>query len=201
MLIGLGLGPGNPELLTLRSVRLLNEADRVFVPGKIAYDLVSPYCEAEILDFPMTSDENRISACMEKNAAKISDVAREGTAVLGILGDPNFYSTFSRLCEAMSRLYPHIEYRTEPGISSITAFASVANVPVSGGFTVSDGAEPGARILLKVRRPAETAARLKEEGYRHFVLVERMYMEDERVYRDDELPEHSDYFSVLFARH
>ena len=200
MLIGLGLGPGNPELLTLRSVRLLKEADRVFVPGKIAYDLVSPYRKAEILDFPMTSDEGRISACMEENAAKISGVAREGVAVLGILGDPNFYSTFSRLCEAMSRLYPEIEYRTEPGISSITAFASVANVPMSGGFTVSDGAEPESRVLLKVRKPAEAAAMLREEGYGHFVLVERMYMEDERVYRDDELPERSDYFSVLYAR-
>lgn len=200
MLIGLGLGPGNPELLTLRSVRLLKEADAVFVPGKIAYELVSPYREAEILDFPMTSDESRISACMEENAVKISGVAREGIAVLGILGDPNFYSTFSRLCETISCLYPEIECRTEPGISSITAFASVANVPVSGGFVVSDGAEPGSRILLKVRKPAEAATRLREEGYSHFVLVERMYMEDERVYRDDELPERSDYFSVLYAR-
>ncbi len=199
MLIGLRSGPGNPELLTLRSVRLLNEADKVFVPGKIAYDLVSPYRKAEILDFPITSDEKHIRACMEENAAKIADVAREGTAVLGILGDGNFYSTFPRLCEAISRMYPEIECR-KACISSITAFASVANVPVSGGFTVSDGAEPGARILLKVRKPAQTAARLKEEGYRHFVLVERMYMEDERIYRDGELPERSDYFSVLYAR-
>lgn len=199
MLIGLGLGPGNPELLTLRSVRLLKEADAVFVPGKIARDLVSPYREAEVLDFPMTSDENRIRACMNKNAVKISGIARSGVAVLGILGDPNFYSTFSRLCEAMARMYPEIECRTEPGISSITAFASVANVPISGGFTVSDGSEQGSRILLKVRKPAEVAARLRDEGYSHFVLVERMYMEDERVYRDDGLPERSDYFSVLYA--
>lgn len=200
MLIGLGLGPGNPELLTLRAVRLLKEADGVFVPGKLAYDLVSPYCKAETLDFPMTSDEDHIRSCMRENSRKIAPVAREGTAVLGILGDPNFYSTFSRLCEAMSVHYPDIECRTEPGVSSITAFASLANVPVSGGFIVSDGSDTGSRIMLKVRKPAEAASKLKKEGYKNFVLVERMYLEGEMIYRDEELPERSDYFSILYAR-
>jgi precorrin-2/cobalt-factor-2 C20-methyltransferase len=199
MLIGLGLGPGDPELLTLRAVRLLKSADRVFVPGRLAYDLVSPYAEAVILDFPMTSDEGRITSSMEENSRRIMPLARVGTVVLGILGDPNFYSTFSRLCSAVSRLYPEVECRTEPGISSVTAFASVANIPMSGGFIVSDGALPSSRILLKVRRPIEKAAALKKEGFRHFVLVERMYMEDQKIYEDDGLPEHSDYFSVMYA--
>lgn len=200
MLIGLGLGPGNPELLTLRAVRLLKEADRVFVPGKLAYDLVSSYCDADILDFPMTSDEGYIRSCMEENSRKIAPVARSGTAVLGLIGDPNIYSTFSRLCDAMSCLYPDIEYKSEPGVSSITVFTSAAGVHLSGGFIVTDGGEPASKVLLKVRKPAEAVSRLKDEGYNHFVLVERMYMEGEKIFRDQEIPEHSNYFSILFAR-
>jgi len=200
MLIGLGLGPGNPELLTLRAVRLLKEADVVFVPGKIAYNLVTPYRDAIVLDFPMTDDESRIKASIKENAAVIAPAARKGCAVFGILGDPNFYSTFSRLCTVMAEEYPDIECRTEPGISAITAFAAAANLSLSNGFLVSDGGMPDTRILLKVRRPKERAAELKKEGYREFVLVERMYFPDMKVYRNGDLPEQSDYLSVMYAR-
>jgi precorrin-2/cobalt-factor-2 C20-methyltransferase len=134
MLVGLGLGPGNPDLLTLRAIRFLKEADTVFVPGRIAADLVAPYRDAVMLDFPMTDDEEKIRSCLEANAEKIAPVAKKGLAVFGILGDPNFFSTFSRLCGIIAERYPGIECRTEPGISSITAFASAANVPLPGGL-------------------------------------------------------------------
>jgi precorrin-2/cobalt-factor-2 C20-methyltransferase len=200
MLIGLGLGPGNPELLTLRAVRLLKEADTVFVPGRIAYNLVAPYRDAEILKFPMTDDESLIRKCLLENAEKIAPAAQRGLAVFGILGDPNFFSTFSRLCSILAEKYPTIKYRTEPGISSITAFAAAAGISLNGGFTVSDGPEPDSRILLKVKHPKEKADELRREGYREFVLVERMYFEDMKVYRNDDLPEKSDYLSVMYAR-
>jgi precorrin-2/cobalt-factor-2 C20-methyltransferase len=200
MLIGLGLGPGNPELLTLRAVRLLREADTVFVPGRIAFNLVAPYRDAVILRFPMTDDESLIRECLLENADKIAPAAQNGLAVFGILGDPNFFSTFSRLCSILAEKYPTIEYRTEPGISSITAFAAAAGISLNGGFTVSDGPEPDSRILLKVKHPRKKADELRREGYREFVLVERMYFADMKVYCNDELPETSDYLSVMYAR-
>ena len=200
MLIGLGLGPGNPELLTLRAVRLLKEADTVFVPGRIAQDLVAPYRDAVVLNFPMTDDETRIRRCLEDNADRIAPAAKEGLAVFGILGDPNFFSTFSRLCSILSEKYPSIQYRTEPGISSITAFAAAAGISLNDGFIVSDGLVPDSRIILKVQRPKEKADELRKEGYSEFVLVERMYFADMKVFRNEELPEKSDYLSVMYAR-
>jgi precorrin-2/cobalt-factor-2 C20-methyltransferase len=200
MLVGLGLGPGNPELLTLRAVRLLKEADTVFVPGRIARDLVAPYREPVMLDFPMTDDEAKIRECMRENARKIAPVAEDRLAVFGILGDPNFFSTFSRLCDVIAETHPGIECRTEPGISSITAFAAASGVSVNEGFSVSDGTVSDTKILMKVRRPKERADQLRSEGYREFVLVERMFFPDMKVYRNDRMPEKSDYMSVMYAR-
>jgi precorrin-2/cobalt-factor-2 C20-methyltransferase len=200
MLIGLGLGPGNPELLTLMAVRLLKEADVVFVPGRIAQELVAPYRDAVMLDFPMTDDEVRIRKSLEENADKIAPVAQDGLAVFGILGDPNFFSTFSRLCSIITEKYPSIEYRTEPGISSITAFAAAAGISLNGGFMVSDGEVVSSRILLKVRNPKKKAEELRKEGYHEFVLVERMFFLDMKIYHTNDLPEKSDYLSVMYAR-
>ncbi len=199
MLVGLGLGPGDPELLTLKAVRLLRDADEVYVPGSIAKELVAPYRDARVLEFPMTDDEEEIGRCMERNADVIAPVAADGLAVLGILGDPNFFSTYSRLCRTMQERHPGVVCTTEPGVSAITAFASVSGVSLSGGFLVTDGGEQGCRILLKVKRPREVIETLKDEGYREFVLVERMFLPDMRVCRGDEIPEKSDYLSILYA--
>jgi precorrin-2/cobalt-factor-2 C20-methyltransferase len=104
------------------------------------------------------------------------------------------------LCAILSERYPAIEFSTEPGISSITAFAAASGISLNGGFVVSDGRDPDSRILLKVRHPREKAAELRKEGYSEFVLVERMYFPDMKVYRNEDLPEKSDYLSVMYAR-
>lgn len=199
MLVGLGLGPGDPELLTLKAVRLLKDADEVYVPGSIAKELVAPYRDARVLEFPMTDDEVEISRCMVRNADIIAPVAMNGLAVLGILGDPNFFSTYSRLCRTMQERHPGVVCSSEPGVSAITAFASVSGVSLSGGFLVTDGGEPGGRILLKVKRPRDMIKKLQTEGYKEFVLVERMFLPDMRVFRGEDIPEKSDYLSILYA--
>ncbi|MEI7433778.1 MAG: cobalt-factor II C(20)-methyltransferase [Methanomicrobiales archaeon] len=199
MLVGLGLGPGDPELLTLKAVRLIRDANEVYVPGSIAKELVAPYRDARVLEFPMTDDEEEISRCMVRNADIIAPVAADGLAVLGILGDPNFFSTYSRLCRTMAERHPGIICTSEPGVSAITAFAAVSGVSLSGGFLVTDGGEPDGRILLKVKRPRDMVRTLQTEGYTEFVLVERMFLPDMRVCRGDDIPEKSDYLSILYA--
>lgn len=199
MLTGLGLGPGDPELLTLKAVRLLNDADRVYIPGGLARRLVEPYCEPVELSFPMSHDEEMIRAQIIKNAEIIAADARNMNIVFGIIGDPNIFSTFSRLVVILQEKYPDIPIKTVPGISSITALMSETGLPITGGFCVTDGSRIRSQIRMKVKRPRELAESLRKEGYSRFALVERMYMEGMQVLQGNDLPEESSYFSLLYA--
>jgi len=71
---------------------------------------------------------------------------------------------------------------------------------VNSGFVVTDGSENDCLVLLKVRSPRETVARLRSSGYSTFRLVEKMYREDEKVYLEGDMPERCDYMSIMFAR-
>jgi len=199
MLTGVGLGPGDPELLTIKAVRMLQEADVVYIPGGLARRLVEPYCTPIELPFPMSHDEEMIRAQIIENAEKIASDARDKNVVFGIIGDPNIFSTFSRLTVILKERYPNIIIGTVPGISSITALMSETGLPITGGFCVTDGSKIRSQIRMKVRKPRELAENLRKEGYSRFVLVERMYMDGMQVLNGDDLPEESSYFSLLYA--
>lgn len=199
MLSGVGLGPGDPELLTIKAVRMLQEADVVYIPGGLAKRLVEPYCTPIELPFPMSHDEEMIRAQIIENAEKIASDARDKNVVFGIIGDPNIFSTFSRLTMILKERYPDIIIGTVPGISSITALMSETGLPITGGFCVTDGSKIRSQIRMKVRKPRELAENLRKEGYSRFVLVERMYMDGMQVLNGDDLPEESSYFSLLYA--
>ncbi|ABD42892.1 cobalt-factor II C20-methyltransferase [Methanospirillum hungatei JF-1] len=199
MLSGVGLGPGDPELLTIKAVRMLQEADVVYIPGGLARRLVEPYCTPIELPFPMSHDEEMIRAQIIENAEKIASDARDKNVVFGIIGDPNIFSTFSRLTVILKERYPNIIIGTVPGISSITALMSETGLPITGGFCVTDGSKIRSQIRMKVRKPRELAENLRKEGYSRFVLVERMYMDGMQVLNGDDLPEESSYFSLLYA--
>jgi len=147
----------------------------------------------------MTDDDGAIERCLLSNADEIAAAARKGLAVFALLGDPNFFSTFSRLCTVIAAKHPDISCRAEPGVSAITACAAVAGISLSNSFIVSDGSELSGKILLKVRKPQEAVQQLRSEGYKKFVLVERIFMENERVYQEEEFPETSDYLSIMVA--
>jgi len=199
MLSGVGLGPGDPELLTIKAVRMLQEADVVYIPGGLARRLVEPYCTPIELPFPMSHDEEMIRAQIIENAEKIASDARDKNVVFGIIGDPNIFSTFSRLTVILKERYPNIIIGTVPGISSITALMSETGLPITGGFCVTDGSKIRSQIRMKVRKPRELAENLRKEGYSRFALVERMYMDGMQVLNGDDLPEESSYFSLLYA--
>ena len=197
MLIGVGLGPGDPELLTLKATRILGESDKVFVPGKLALKLVSPYTDAEILDFPMTHDKSVLEMTIDHNADVVAAEAVHKRVAFGLIGDPNFFSTFIRLKNRIHEKYPDIAIETVPGISSITAFASRIDAHIDRSFVVSDGSPIATKIVLKTRTPKKIRDRLIEEGYTDFIFAEKLFSDEEQV--TEEIPDKGNYFSILYA--
>jgi precorrin-2/cobalt-factor-2 C20-methyltransferase len=199
MLIGVSLGPGDPELLTRKAEKALASAKKVFVPGEMAADLVRPYADPEILEFPMISDKKRLREIWEENADLVASWASGWDAAFACIGDVNTFSTFSHLKRVVKERHPEVEIDTIPGVGTVPALASRLGVDLSESFLVSDGSEVQTVIRMKAVRPAEMAAELREEGFDEFILGVRLYSPDEEIIRG-EMPVKSDYFSVLCAR-
>lgn len=199
LLIGVSLGPGDPELLTRKAEKALDVADKVFVPGEMAAELVRPFAEPVVLDFPMISDKKRLQEIWEENADLVASWAVGKDAAFACIGDVNTFSTFSHLKRLVVKRHPKVEIETIPGVGTVPALASRLGVDLSESFLVSDGSPVSTVIRMKAVRPAEMAEELAREGFDEFVLGVRLYSPDESIVRG-EMPERSDYFSVLCAR-
>lgn len=198
MLIGVGLGPGNPDLLTLLAVKTFKESRKVFVPGRLAEKLVAPYAKAQILDFPMIQDKIELSKLWDKNASIVVGEARKGLVSFAVLGDPNVFSTFSHLKRTIQKNHPEIEIMTIPGVSSITAQAARTNTSIDSSFIVSDGSPVDTKIILKSKHPQNVKKTLMDEGFNEFIFAQRLFMENELV--TDDIPQVGDYFSLMVAK-
>jgi precorrin-4/cobalt-precorrin-4 C11-methyltransferase len=198
VLIGVGLGPGSPDLLTLAAIKALKESSKVFVPGKLAAELVAPYAKAEILDFPMIHDKEELKKLWETNARIVAKEAQKGNISFAVMGDPNFFSTFSHLRRTLNEKYPDIEVTTIPGVSAITAHAARTGISIESSFIVSDGSPVVTKILLKIRRPQMKRAELIKDGFDEFIYAQRLFMDNEKV--TSTLPVEGDYFSILLAK-
>jgi len=159
-LFGVGVGPGDPELITVKAVRVIKEADIIFTAASskntysLAVEIASPYIapEARIehLGFPMTKDTEEVEAAWIANAKQIAAALEQGlTAVFLTLGDPTTYSTFGYVLKKMKCIMPDADIETIPGITSFHAASARLNrILVEGeeSLLVTSGAFGGDRI-------------------------------------------------------
>ena len=199
MLIGVGLGPGDPRLLTLRAVDVLKSATKVFVPGQLSYELAKPYADPEVLDFPMTYDHKQLESAWLQNMETISRYAGTGPTAFAVLGDPNVFSTFTHLAKMMKTHKPHIRIETIPGVSAVTACLSRLDESVDASFVVSDKSVIKSALVLKATKPREVAEALRQKGFSHLLLLEKAFTEDERLY-ETEFPAKGAYFSIMYGK-
>ena len=198
-MIGISLGPGDPELMTFKAAAALKSCTKVFVPGEMAAELARDHCQPQILQFSMIEDKEELEKIWRQNADTVAAAAAEGCAGFACIGDVNTFSTFSHLERVIRQHHPHIEIETIPGVGVVPCLASRFAAPLERSFEVSDGSPVQTVIRIKATRPRKLAEELRARGFDEFVLGTMLCTPEERIIRD-EMPERSDYFSVLLAR-
>lgn len=219
---GVGVGPGDPELMTLKAVRLIQENKVIALPGKnpketlayrIAVAAVPELADKELIPIymPMTHDKAEQQRCHEAGAAVIEEYLRKGENVIFLtLGDSTVYCTFAYL---QNILEAHgFETRLVSGIPSFCAAAARVNIPLSiwneeihvlPALHDLEGALPatGTCVLMKSgSKMAQVKERIRLSG-RDAVMVENCGSENEKVYMTlADIPDDAGYYSLIIAR-
>ncbi len=179
-LIGIGVGPGDPDLLTVKAVKAIQNADIIMCPASkedrpsIAFSVVSSLIDKsknqEIvkLIFPMTKDKDILEATWKKNAKIMAEKVLLGKNVVYLtVGDPYLYSTWIYMHKDLKENYPDMEISVIPGIVSMFTFASKV------GVSIAEGAEKVAIIpscydltsVKEIAKHSETMVFLKDGRY------------------------------------
>ena len=227
-LYGVGVGPGDPELLTIRAQKVLQHVPVICVPqasnqrDSIALGIVKEFLKSEQeivrLSFP-TDDADAASGVWREAAKTVIARLEQGQDVAFITeGDPMLYSTFSYVSAGVVEMCPAAPIEIVPGVSSVMAAAAQAQVPLSlsgqrlailpAVYGIDDLSEAAAGfdtlVLMKVSPVLVKAlANLEELGLKgQSTYVRRATTAQERVVRDlSKLKDDDlDYFSVLIVK-
>ncbi len=222
-LYGVGVGPGDPELMTLKAARRIREAEIVVVPAKpktesAAYRIATkaipelagkPVLE---LDWPMTKDRKALEAYYRSAAKEIEALLDQGkNAAFLTLGDPTVYATYlylHRLVEADG--YP---VEIVSGVPSFCAAAAKLGIGLAENseelhiFPASYPDEsllrlPGTKVLMKPASALpEIRRRLAEDKEHEVFAAVNCGMEGERLCRGAEsIPDDAGYFTLMIVK-
>ena len=141
-----GCGPGDPELLTVKAVKAIKNADVIMCPtskeGKesIAFSIISTIVDnskkPEIVNlvFPMVKDKDILEDTWKKNTRTIAESVQSGKNVVYLtVGDPSLYSTWIYIHRELREKYPDVKINIIPGIVSMFAFASKVGISIAEG--------------------------------------------------------------------
>ncbi len=220
VLYGVGLGPGAPDLMTLRAARLIEGAEVLAYPTlagaasfarSIAAELIPANAREIIMDVPMSVERAPAQAAYDKGAAEIAAVLDQGQDVVCLCeGDPFFYGSFMYLFARLSGAY---RVEIVPGVTSVTACAARAGLPLAARnerLTVLPGPLPEAElrariegaesvVIMKVgRHLPKLRAVIDDLGLtQDAVYVERATLPEEVVLPLAEAPDTAPYFSMI----
>ncbi len=140
-LYGIGVGPGDPELITVRALRQLRAAPVVAFPAGlsgqpgVAEQLIDPWLAAEQqrlpLTFPYTTDSQQLAAAWRRAAECVWPYLKTGDVVFACEGDVSFYSTFTYLAQSLQQQQPTAKTAAIPGVASPMAAAAALGIPLT----------------------------------------------------------------------
>lgn len=222
---GLGVGPGDPDLLTLKAAKVLHEVDIIIAASStknensLALDIARPHLgpQAKIIamGFPMSQDPDILTAAWEKNARLILEHLNLGQRVAFLtLGDPLLYSTFGYVLRTLRAMAPEQKITIIPGITSFQAAAAATETILAKGkenLLILPGIREAQSLRTSVAG-ADNAVILKaytnftairEELKKfpvdnHCVFVSKVGMKEQLVTRDlNQAPEKPTYLSLI----
>ncbi len=228
-LYGIGVGPGDPGLIPVKSVEILERVDIIFSASStrnnhsLALDIAAKYIPegkpCVLLPFPMIMDKKRARDFWEKHALKIIGELKKGKdAAFLTLGDPLTYSTFGYLLRSIEELAPYIRIEVVPGITSYQAAAATTKTVLVEGeesLLILSGAKGGDNlrrlsqlseniVFLKAYKYLEDILQALKETRREgsSVAVTRCGFEDEKIiYNLEELLDNSPlYWTLIISK-
>ena len=166
ILYGIGVGPGDPELITVKGANLLKNCKHLFVPKakikseSVAYSIIGRYVNGDTqiheLVFPMVTDKDELKKRWLESAGKIAEVLKTGSdACFVTLGDSLLYSTYIYLMRALQEVLPEAGIFTVPGVTAFSTVAALTNFPV-GEAKESVTIVPSADDLEPIREALKT---------------------------------------------
>ena len=219
-LFGIGIGPGDPELMTLKAKRILEEAGVIVFPGEkpektVAYGIISKVIDLSKkqlvgLSFPMTKDKEILEENHRKGAETIRRFLEEGkTAAFPTLGDPGVYATY---------IYVHKRIRQWgydaqiiPGVPSFCAAAAKISEALAetdqelhiipSSYGVEDALKlKGTKVLMKAgSKFREVYEQVRKSGQKIWIL-QNIGMENERIYCDPEDEIETGYYTLIIVK-
>ena len=221
-LYGVGTGPGDPELLTIKALKIIKQSDIIAIPSEDEKSCLSfrtvkgIYPEIEDkrllkLPFPMTKDAAALRRQHEENAAKVQTFLDKGQTVAFLtIGDPSIYSTYGYLHRILTKR--GYEARIISGIPSFcAAAASLGEILCEGSETLeilpasydlkAALRSSGTKVLMKPKRRFSSVLRALKESGRSASMVENCGLGEEHIFRKlEDFPQDSGYFSIILSR-
>lgn len=222
ILYGAGVGPGDPELMTLKAVRLVRENEVIALPGPVAEETVAYQIAVQAVPelkqktllsvaMPMTHDKDEMDRNHDRAADTIEEYLKKGQNVVFLtLGDPTIYSTYLYVQKRINAR----GYVTEliSGITSFCAAAARTNTPlvewneqlhvIPAVHRLDSTLElPGNYVLMKSGKKMNQVKEILAASGKDVIMVENCGMENEHIYRGvEEIPDDAGYYSLIIAK-